>query len=224
MNGKSGEVESRAAYFEPRWYAAWTRARHEKCVAEQLSGRSIEAFLPLYPAVHRWRNGLAHLELPLFPGYLFVRIALRDQLPVLQVPGVVRLVGFSNCPAALPQEEIERLRKGLGAGARAEPHACLSVGQRVQIVRGAFAGLEGILLHKRGRLRVVVSVELIQRAMAVDVDVADVAYAGGPLLADDFGSGADRQPVRKPRTIETGRSKLLPFHPQADFNSKEKGK
>lgn len=221
MNWESGEVESRAAYCEPRWYAAWTRARHEKRVAEQLSGRSIEAFLPLYSAVHRWRNGLAHLELPLFPGYLFVRIALRDQLPVLQVPGVVRLVGFSTCPAALPQEEIERLRKGLVAGARVEPHAHLSVGQRVQIVRGAFAGLEGFLLQKKGRLRVVVSVELIQRAMALEVDGADVARAGGPLLANGLGSGVDRQPVRMPPTIEKGASKLPPFHRQGDFNSKE---
>jgi transcription antitermination factor NusG len=198
MNCKSSGVESRVAYCEPRWYAAWTRARHEKRVAEQLSGRSIEAFLPLYSAVHRWKNGLAHLELPLFPGYLFVRIALRDQLPVLQVPGVVRLVGFSNCPAALPKEEIERLRKGLAAGARVEPHAHLSVGQRVRIVRGAFAGLAGILLQKKGRLRVLVSVELIQCAMALDVDAADVTHVCGPLLADTLNSGADPQPVQKP--------------------------
>lgn len=168
-------AELGAAYCEPRWYAAYTCANHEKQVAAQLRERSVEHFLPLYDTVHRWKDRRVRLQLPLFPGYVFVRLALRDRLNVLQVPSVARLVGFGGgFPAALPETEIETLRAGLCGGLRAQPHPYLSVGRRVRIVNGPLAGMEGILLRRKGNLRVVLSLDLIMRSIAVEADLADL--------------------------------------------------
>ena len=171
------EDESRvgaSAAGQTQWYAAYTRSRHEKVVAEALEKRTVEHFLPLYETVRTWKNGRFKVELPLFPGYLFVHIALRDRLQVLQAPGVVRLVGFNGVPAALPQDEVEIIRSALRKGIEAEPHPYLRVGQRVRITSGPMEGLQGILLRRRGRPRVVVSVDLIMRSVALDIDAAQV--------------------------------------------------
>jgi transcription antitermination factor NusG len=117
------------------------------------------------------------LELPLFPGYVFVRIALCQRLRVVQIPSLVRLVGFGGLPIALPDTEIEIMRSGLSQNLHAEPHPFLTVGRHVKITGGPFAGLEGVLKRKRNSLRVVVSLSLIQRSVAVDADIADVAPA-----------------------------------------------
>jgi|SRR5207247_10711780 len=164
---------------EPHWYAAYTRAQHEKQVAAELETREVEHFLPLYSSMRRWKDRRVQLELPLFPGYVFVRLALRERLRVLQVPSVVRLVGFSGQPTALPDTEMEIMRSGLSQSLRAEPHPFLTVGRRVRITGGPFAGLEGVLRRKRSRMRVVVSLGLIQRSVAVDVDIADVRPVAG---------------------------------------------
>jgi transcription antitermination factor NusG len=157
-----------------RWYAAYTCANHEKLVRERLEERSVESFLPVYETVRRWKDRRMHLQLPLFPGYVFVRMALVDRLRVLQVPSVVRLVGFNGHLSALPDEEIEGLKKGLAGGVRAEPHPFLTVGRRVRLKSGPLAGMQGILLRRKGIFRVVISIDLIQRAVAVDADAADV--------------------------------------------------
>jgi transcription antitermination factor NusG len=114
------------------------------------------------------------LQMPLFPGYVFVRMALRDRLQVQQVPGVAHLVGFDGTPAALPDEEIDALRTSLESGVRAEPHPYLTVGRHVRLKSGPLAGIQGILVRRKGNFRVVISIELIQRSVAVDADVADV--------------------------------------------------
>ena len=168
-----------AEYAEARWYAAYTSANHEKRVVEQLGARQVEHFLPVYASVRRWKDRRVTLQLPLFPGYVFVRLALRDRLKVLQLPSVARLVGFNGIPAALPKEEIEALRTGLAAGMCAEPHPYLLVGRRVRLRSGPLAGMSGILLRRKSRFRVVISIELIQRAVAVDTDTADLE----PLLS-----------------------------------------
>lgn len=123
------------------------------------------------------------LEMPLFPGYVFVRMALVDRSRVLQVPSVVRLVGFSGHLSPLPDEEIEGMKKGLVGGVRAEPHPFLTVGRRVRIKSGPLVGRQGILLRRKGILRVVLSIDLIMRSIAVDMDVADVepVVHRGPL-------------------------------------------
>ncbi len=158
----------------PQWYAVCTRANHEKCAATQLEQRSIEHFLPLYESVRKWKDRRKLLEFPLFPGYLFVRIRLQERLRVLLTPGVVRLVGFDNRPAALPDAEIEALRSVLVQGVHSEPHPYLSVGRKVRIKRGALAGMEGVLIRKKGRVRLVLSIDLIRRSAMIEVDSADV--------------------------------------------------
>jgi transcription antitermination factor NusG len=165
------------------WYAAYTWANHEKRVHYQLEQRSVESFLPLYGTSRRWKDRWMRLQMPLFPGYVFVRMALGDRLRVLQVPSVVRLVGFNGHPSPLPDEEIERLKKCLAGGVRAEPHPFLTVGRRVRIKSGPLEGRQGILLRRKGMLRVVLSINLIMRSIAVDMDVADVepVVHRGPL-------------------------------------------
>lgn len=169
------EVEYLAMHStQPHWYVAYTSANHEKRVAEQFSVRSVEHFLPLYESVRRWKDRRMKLQLPLFPGYVFVRLPLRDRLKVLQVPGVARLVGFNGQPAALPDKEIEALRAGLGAQLRAEPHPYLTVGRRVRVKRGPLEGAEGILIRKKNACRVVLSLDLIQRSASLEVDASDL--------------------------------------------------
>jgi transcription antitermination factor NusG len=166
-----GVIEPDAA---SQWYAVCTRSNHEKCTAAQLEQRSIEHFLPLYESVSKWKDRRKRLERPLFPGYLFVRIPLQERLRVLVTPGVVRLVGFDNRPAALPDQEIETLRNVLVHGAHSEPHPYLSVGRRLRITRGALAGMEGVLIRKKGRVRLVLSIDLIRQSAMIEVDSADV--------------------------------------------------
>lgn len=166
-----------AAFLQPQWYATYTRSRHEKRVAEQLEQKRVDYFLPSYQAVRQWKNGKARVEFPLFPGYIFVRIPLKERLQVLEVPGVVRLVGFNGLPAPLPQADIEIMRDALRKGIEAAPHPYLTVGARVRIKHGPLQGLQGILLRKKGNPRVVVSVELIMRSIAIDVDITDIEPA-----------------------------------------------
>ena len=165
-------------YLEPHWYAAYTSANHEKRVAEQLEARDVECFLPLYASVRRWKDRRVTLQLPLFPGYVFIHMALRNRLQILQIPGVASLVGFGGTPAALPQNEIDVLRAGLGTGVRAEPHPYINVGRKVRVTGGPLAGLEGMLLRWKGNLRVVLSIDLIQRSVVVDVDASAIEPVG----------------------------------------------
>jgi len=115
--------------------------------------------------------------MPLFPGYVFVHMALRDRLQVLQVPGVARLVGFDGTPAALPADEIETLRASLLRDVEVQPHSYLAVGQRVSLRSGPLAGLTGIVVRRKSGARFVVSVDLIQRSVSLEIDEADLAGA-----------------------------------------------
>ena len=168
-----------ALHLELRWYAVWTRSRHEKSVAGQLERKSVETFLPVYETVRQWKNGRHRIALPLFPGYAFVRIAQRDRLEVLKVPGVVRLVGFSGgTPTALEDEEVEDLQRALAQGVRAKPHPFLTVGRRVRVTAGPLAGREGILVRRKGSQRLVLSINLIQRSILVETDTSELEPVG----------------------------------------------
>ena len=158
----------------PNWYALYTAPRHEKRVAQQIEGRGIACFLPLYRSVRRWKDRRKELDLVLFPGYVFLRIASRNRLQVLQIPGAVRLVTFNGQPAPLPEDEIESLRHRLSASGNIEPHPYLRVGRRVRVRSGPFQGLEGIIQRTKDRCRVIFSIDLIMRSIAVEVDTADV--------------------------------------------------
>jgi transcription antitermination factor NusG len=156
----------------PRWYAAYTLPRHEKAVADRLTRQEVETYLPLYRAVHYWNNRRAGVELPLFPGYLFVKMIITDRVRVLAQPGVIRLVTFNGKAAALPDNEVEKLRSSLGV-CKAEPYPFLAAGKRVRIKSGPLAGLEGNILRRKGMMRLVVSIDLIQRAILLELDAAD---------------------------------------------------
>jgi transcription antitermination factor NusG len=159
---------------EPNWYTAYTCAHHEKRIAAHLSGRLIEHFLPLYQRARRWKDRTKVIESPLFPSYVFVRIDIKNRLRVLGIPGVVRLVSFNGAPAALPEEQINALRKGLTQNPKAEPCRYFPSGRSVRVKSGPFEGLEGILIRYKGNFRVVLSIELIQRSVSVDVDAASI--------------------------------------------------
>ena len=166
--------EVAAECVKPRWYAVYTRSRHEKFVASELAGKAVETFLPLFETVRRWKNGNHLLHLPLFPSYVFVRIVLAERLDVLKVPGVVRLVGFNSTPTPLAEGEVEGLRRALSEGVRAEPYSCLSTGRRVRITTGPLTGRVGILVRRKGSLRMVLSSELMQRSILLDIDALAV--------------------------------------------------
>ena len=172
----AGEHQVAEALQKGNWYALYTCPRHEKCVAEQIEQRRFPCFLPLYRSVRRWKDRRKELELALFPGYVFVQMALEKKLQVLELPGVVRLVSFNGQPAVVSAEEIEVLRDRL-SGASIEPHPYLRTGRRVRVRHGAMAGLEGIIVRRKDRCRVVFSIDLIMRSVAVEVDEADLEAA-----------------------------------------------
>ena len=160
-------------YFEPHWYAAYTCANHEKGVAQQLERKSVECLLPLYESVRRWKDRRVRLQLPLFPGYVFVRLALRDRLRALQIPGVAKLVGFDGHPAPVPNEDIVAVRACLAGRHPVQPHRYLRRGQRVRVLSGPLAGLAGIVVREKKTTRLVVSLDLLMRSVSVEFDTAD---------------------------------------------------
>ena len=174
--------ETRVEEFEPHWYAAYTCANHEKRVAQQLRMRSIEYLLPMYQSLRKWKDRRKRLELPLFPGYVFVRIPIRERLRVLELAGVVHLVGFGGLPSAVPDQEIEALRNIASCRLQAEPHSYPAVGRRVRIIRGPLEGMEGKLVRKKGLFRLVLSVDIIRQSASVEVDMRDVEPSKSPLL------------------------------------------
>ena len=159
---------------EENWYALYTCPRHEKRVAEQIRQRQVSCFLPLYRSVRRWKDRRKELELALFPGYVFVHIAPQDRLRVLQLAGAVRFVSCNGHPVPLPDGEVESLMNGLRDGVRVEPHPYLTIGRRVRVRYGPFARAQGILLRRKDRFRVVLSLDLIMRSVSVEVDESDV--------------------------------------------------
>jgi len=169
----SAQPELSARY--PAWYALYTCARHEKRVASQLVERSLESFLPLYRSVRRWNDRSRLVDLPLFPGYLFVHIPLTEKLRVLSIRGAVRLVEWGGSPQALLDEEVQQIRQLLLGRMQIEPHPYIKAGARVRITRGSLEGTEGYVVRFKNMCRVVISVHLIQRSIAVELDSEDIA-------------------------------------------------
>ena len=153
------------------WFAIYTRSRFEKQVAAQLERKRLPVFLPLRPEVHRWQDRYQKVEVPLFRGYLFVQFApsSSERLTVLRTAGVVRIVGFGQKDAEVPAAQIESLRRLTEDGAQLHPHRYLRIGQRVKVASGALAGVEGILVRIRKQDRLVVAVDAIRQAVAVEL-------------------------------------------------------
>ena len=158
----------------PDWYALYTRHQHEKNVERSLSGKGFEVFLPLYTAVRRWKDRDKTLALPLFPCYIFLRNPTERWQSILATPGVHSLVGFAKRPATISCDEIDAIKRIVGCALRLEPHPFLQCGDRVRLMAGPLEGLEGLLIRKKSTWKLVVSVEMLQRSVAVEVDATMV--------------------------------------------------
>ena len=156
----------------PRWYVACTLARHEKAVADRLRNKDVETYLPLYWAVRSWGTRRVTLDLPLFPGYVFVRTQITRKARILEHPGVIRLVGLNGRATPMADEDMERLRTSLSA-CKAEPYPYLIAGRRVRIKSGPLSGVEGTIVRRKGGVRLVVQIDLIQRAVLLELDAVD---------------------------------------------------
>jgi len=162
------------------WFALQVRTRNEVGIAEQLNGQGYERFLPLYKMRKRWSDRIKEVDTPLFPGYLFCRFNPQDRLPILKTPGVMQIVGFKNGPVAVAESEIQALQTIAAAGAPLQPWPFLTAGDRVRIDSGPLLGLEGILTEVRRSHRLVLSVTLLQRSVAVEIDSALVTAIALP--------------------------------------------
>jgi|SRR5580704_6691458 transcription antitermination factor NusG len=154
------------------WFALQTRTRQEAGVARQLNGRGYEQFLPFYKVRKRWSDRIKEVDAPLFPGYLFCRFNPQDRLPILKTPGVIQIVGFNNGPAAVDESEIRSIQTLVTTGAPHQPWPFLATGDRVRIESGPLLGLEGILIDVKRSHRLILSVTLLQRSVAVEIDSA----------------------------------------------------
>lgn len=166
---------------ETCWYAVLTRSRQEKVASSMLDGLNIPNFLPLISETRQWSDRKQVIHLPLFPGYLFVRIPLCElQLRVLRVPGIVTFIGNQNGPQAIPDAEIDSVRTVLSRRVRCTPCSIPKVGDRVRIVRGLLAGIEGTLVRSGQDTSLVISVAMIQQSIAIRVDGSDVQSISCP--------------------------------------------
>lgn len=163
----------------PAWLAIYTRHQHEKSVAQFLAEKRMEVFLPLYDTAHRWKDRVKRLSLPLFPNYVFVFGGLTNRGPILSTPGIYDFVRVAGLPAVIPSEQIEAVRRVVEGGLQAEPHPFLKSGDRVRVKSGPLAGVEGLLVRKKGLYRLILSVEMLVRSIAVEVEVADVERVSG---------------------------------------------
>ena len=154
------------------WFALQVRSRREALVADHLEGQGLECYLPLYKSTRRWSDRLKEVEQPLFPGYLFCRLNLSNRGPVLMTPGVQQIVGFGRTPVPVEEKEVESIRQVLSSGLPSLPWPYLHLGERVRVNHGSLINLEGILVNFKGSNRVVLSVTLLQRSVALEIDLA----------------------------------------------------
>jgi transcription antitermination factor NusG len=161
------------------WWALYTRHQHEKTVAEILSAKGFEVFLPLYESMRRWKDRTKQLSLPLFPGYVFVRGELDRRLQIITTPGVHMILSRGDKLAIIPEAEIQAIRMAVEGPNKVEPHPFLECGQRVRVKQGPLEGVEGILVRKKNLYRLVLSVDMLAQSTAVEIDAADVESAAG---------------------------------------------
>jgi transcription antitermination factor NusG len=153
------------------WFALHVRSRREAFVANHLQGQGFECFLPLYQSKRRWSDRLKEIEQPLFPGYLFCRLDLCNRGPLLMTPGVQQIVGVGRTPMPVEEREIESIRQVLSSGLPSLPWPYMHIGERVRVNYGSLVNLEGILVNFKGSNRVVLSVTLLQRSVALEIDL-----------------------------------------------------
>jgi transcription antitermination factor NusG len=174
-----------AETYGPRWFALQVRTRWENSTAQLLSGKGYQTLLPTYQSKKRWNGRLQELKAPLFPGYVFCQFEALNRLPILVTPGVINVVGSGRVPLPVEDAEIAAIQTVVSSGLRAEPWPYLEVGQRIRINTDALGGLEGILIKCKGNHRIVVSVSLLRRSVALEIDrncVSPVGPVRGSVL------------------------------------------
>lgn len=170
------------------WFALRVRSNHERVAAQHLRGRGIEEFAPTYRVERQWSDRKKHVDQFLFPGYVFCQVDPSDRLPALSVPGAMRLVGFGAGPTSIPTAEIEAVRGMVDSGLLVAPWPFLQTGQRVLVERGPLEGVEGILQEIRKTYRLVVSIEMLQRSVSVELDRTWIRPVVESRRTVDFGS------------------------------------
>lgn len=176
---------------ESRWYAVFTRSRQERIAAAMLDALGVQQFLPTTAQLHQWTDRKQVVNLPLFPGYLFVHVnpSPETALRVRKVPGVVDFVGNHSGPLPIPDSQIEDIRTVLAKGVQCSPHPfpALEEGDRVRVVRGVLAGIEGTFIRNGSKGQLIISVEMIQRSLALNVSWQDVEpIAPASIAARDY--------------------------------------
>jgi transcription antitermination factor NusG len=181
------------------WYAVHTRYQHESSVHSLLCLKGFETFFPTYKSIRSWKDRKKEMDAPLFPGYVFVADAHVDRLRVLSTLGVCAIVSFAGIPAIIPNHEIDSMRRAIAGPYPVEPHIYLKEGDRVRIARGPLTGVEGILVRKKAGLRLVISVDMLGRAAAMEIEGASIEpvarqpqqQARGSLVAPPVAPGAE---------------------------------
>jgi transcription antitermination factor NusG len=167
---------------EHKWYALTVRYQHERQIERALQSKGLETLVPLYRSRRQWSDRVKEIDLPLFAGYVLCHFALTRSIPVLDTPGVGRIVGFGGMPVALETAEVAAIQRLLALNVPLAPWPYLKPGDRVRVEHGALRGLEGTLLRTKESLRLVIGVDLLERSIAVELDreaVIPVAPATG---------------------------------------------
>jgi len=168
---------------EHHWWAIYTRHQHGKVVADVLSAKGFHVFLPLYDSIRRWKDRQKLLSMPLFPCYMFVRGGLNRPFHILNTPGVHMALTHGDRIAVIPEKEIDAIRRTVEGPFRMEPHPFLRCGDRVRVVRGSLEGVEGILIRKKNQFRLVLSVDMLAKSVAVEIDASDIESISEPVPA-----------------------------------------
>ena len=179
MRDNPNEPQNTAS--ERNWYALLTRHQHEKSIALALANKNHEVYLPLYRSARQWKDRPKQIWLPLFPCYLFIREGMDRQLQIVSTPGVIRIVAWGGRPAIIPQSQLDAVRQIVESPFPIETHPFIQFGDRVRVKSGPLMGLEGILTRTKGVARLVVTVEMLGRSAAVEIDASSVESVG-PFL------------------------------------------
>ena len=180
------------------WWAVYTRHQHEKVVADMLTAKGFEVFLPLYESVRRWKDRKMVISLPLFPCYLFVRGGLDRRLQVVTTPGIHMILYRGEKVAVIPDREMEAIQKAVEEPSSVEPHPFLRCGTRVRVIRGALEGVEGILIRKKNLFRLILSVDMLAQSVSVEVHASDVEPCGA----------VGQESEMRPSTFFTGQNRI----------------
>jgi transcription antitermination factor NusG len=159
---------------DSQWWALYTRHQHERVVADLLLAKGFETFLPAYDSIRRWKDRQKVLSLPLFPCYVFVKGAFNRRLQVVSTPGVHMILSHGERAAVIPENEIDAIRQTIEGHFHVEPHPFLRCGERVRVIRGSLQGVEGILIRKKNQFRLVLTVEMLAKSVAVEIDATAV--------------------------------------------------